>query len=234
MPIRRTHAEHGDACRMAASLDAIGDQWSLVIVRELLLGPKRFSDLQAAARGITPAVLTSRLRELQGHGVIAPASGREPYRLTPWGERLEDVVIALGRWYSSAPDPTTTGEMTPDGLVLALRTMAPPVPDAGVATVEIIAHPAAEDRIPARHAMITPGVERLEVLVVEGADGGSDELPAATTVLEGPATLLAGVLFGQVDRRSLPAGAVRVEGDHEGLDAVIGRYSAVMVHSEAS
>ncbi|MQB01762.1 MAG: hypothetical protein GEU78_16025 [Actinobacteria bacterium] len=68
-PTNRTYADHGDACRAANALDLVGDRWTLIIVRELILGPKRFADLEATVRGITPAVLTARLRSLVDAGI---------------------------------------------------------------------------------------------------------------------------------------------------------------------
>ncbi|WP_191906565.1 winged helix-turn-helix transcriptional regulator [Microbacterium lushaniae] len=131
MPIKHTYAEHGDACRAANALDVVGDRWSLVIAREVVLGPKRFADLLASVRGITPSVLSERLRTLQAAGVVEPVVlsdlGRtRAYQATPWGRGLESVLESLGRWYSAGPSPETAGGMTPDGVALAMRTMAPP------------------------------------------------------------------------------------------------------------
>lgn len=91
---------YGQYCALARGLDAVGDRWSLLVVRELLAGPRRYGELQAGLPGIATNLLVERLRHLQGHGVVdRTADGR--YRLTSWGEGLRDVVYALGRW--SAP-----------------------------------------------------------------------------------------------------------------------------------
>ena len=70
MPTKRTYGDLGDACRAANALDLVGDRWTLIVVREVILGPKRFTDLQESVRGITPAVLTDRLRSLRESGII--------------------------------------------------------------------------------------------------------------------------------------------------------------------
>lgn len=138
MPIRRTYAEHGDACATAHGIELIGDVWTYPIVREMLLGPKRFGELGALLHGITPAVLTARLRELQTKGLVEqvtfppPALGKG-YALTPWGHRLEDVMEGVARWAHGSPTWRPDGGLTPDAAILAMKTMsreldAPTVP----------------------------------------------------------------------------------------------------------
>jgi DNA-binding HxlR family transcriptional regulator len=89
-------------CLTARTLERIGDRWTLLLIRDLLTGPKRFTDLTARLAGITPKTLTQRLRELQDTGIVA--ADREPgrrevrYRLTPAGTDLRPVLDALGWW----------------------------------------------------------------------------------------------------------------------------------------
>jgi DNA-binding HxlR family transcriptional regulator len=102
VPIKRTYGDLGDACRAANALDLVGDRWSLIVVREVILGPKRFADLQESVRGITPAVLTDRLRALQESGIIEqialPDLARtRAYVATDWGRKLESVLESLAR-----------------------------------------------------------------------------------------------------------------------------------------
>jgi len=133
MPIKRTYGEAGDGCMYAHAMDLIEDHWAGIIVRELLLGPKRFTDLSESVWGITPAVLTTRLEQLCGRGLVTtvalplPARGRA-YDLTPWGRQLEPIVLALGRWAQGSPTRPDVGELTPDGAALALLAMAPAQP----------------------------------------------------------------------------------------------------------
>lgn len=84
-------------CGVAKALDRVGDRWTLLIVRDLLLGPRRFGELEAALAGVPPALLTARLRELEGHGLVERPS-RGLYALTPLGRELEPVILALGRF----------------------------------------------------------------------------------------------------------------------------------------
>lgn len=134
MPTKRTYAEYGDACAAAHAMDVIGDRWAMIIVRELTLSPKRFNELLESAHGITPAVLTTRLRELERAGILnqntLPAPARvNVYDLTDWGHGLEPILCALGRWAQDSPEFPTDGRLTPDGAVLAMRTMAPTAPE---------------------------------------------------------------------------------------------------------
>jgi DNA-binding HxlR family transcriptional regulator len=89
-------------CLTARSLERVGDRWSLLVIRDLLTGPKRFTDLMDRLGGITPKTLSQRLRELDDAGIVA--ADREPgrrevwYRLTPAGADLRPVLDALSRW----------------------------------------------------------------------------------------------------------------------------------------
>ena len=90
-------------CSVAHALDLVGERWALLIVRELILGPKRFRELHEGLPGVSTNVLSNRLKELETTGVIRrrllprPASGAV-YELTEYGRELEDIVVALGRW----------------------------------------------------------------------------------------------------------------------------------------
>lgn len=115
-----------DACGVARALDVVGERWALLVVRELLLGPKRFTDLAGGLPGVSQNVLSQRLRELESAGVVhrrrlGPPSGQRVYELSARGRELEPVVMALARWGSRVP-PTTFAPLGVDALVLALRT----------------------------------------------------------------------------------------------------------------
>jgi DNA-binding HxlR family transcriptional regulator len=90
-----------DACATARALDVVGERWALLIVRELLFGPKRFGDLQSGLATVRPNVLSQRLRELEGSLVIRRRRLGRPasvwvYELTEWGRQLEGVLLMLG------------------------------------------------------------------------------------------------------------------------------------------
>jgi DNA-binding HxlR family transcriptional regulator len=123
---KRTYA---DRCGIARALDVVGERWALLVVRELLLGPKRFTDLRAGLPHLSPDVLSQRLRDLEAAGVILrdklpPPAAVQVYALTERGAELEPVVLALGRWGSVAPfPPAPDARIGPDAFVIALKTL---------------------------------------------------------------------------------------------------------------
>ena len=129
---RRSYGSYNDGCASAHALDLIGERWALIVVRELLLGPKRYADLQRDILGIGPTVLSQRLKGLEDAGVLVqrelppPAAGRV-YELTPWGAGLEQVNAVLSQWAVGSPRMPFEADMSPDTLVLAMRAHARPV-----------------------------------------------------------------------------------------------------------
>ncbi|WP_049558869.1 winged helix-turn-helix transcriptional regulator [Nonomuraea sp. SBT364] len=121
-----TKRRYDDGCGVALAMDVLGERWSVLVVRDLLLGPKRFTDLQAGLPDISPNVLSQRLRDLQTTGVLRvrtlprPSASRV-YELTEWGAELEPIVMALGLWGSRTPVMRREGEMRADSLMLSLR-----------------------------------------------------------------------------------------------------------------
>ncbi len=127
--------EYGQPCSLACALDQVGERWSLLVIRELMLGPLRFSELDRAVGGAPTDVLTKRLRALEEAGVVGrvdlepPASGTA-YELTPVGRDLERPLLELGRWGLNFHDPASVAEMPPPMLPNALRVMLRPPPEA--------------------------------------------------------------------------------------------------------
>ncbi|GAA2553346.1 winged helix-turn-helix transcriptional regulator [Winogradskya consettensis] len=119
---------YGQFCGVAKGLTIIGERWALLIVRDLLVGPRRYTDLRKGLPAIPTNVLSSRLKELEGDGVIRRRAMAHPdravvYELTEYGRELEDVVIHLGRWGSQSLTTPADGEVvTTDSLIMALRT----------------------------------------------------------------------------------------------------------------
>lgn len=111
---------YGDPCGIARALDVVGERWALMIVRELLFGQKRFTDLRAGL-GASPNVLSQRLGELEAGGVVQRRSaGGAFYELTEWGRALHPILLQLGRWGArSAHRPL--GELSVDALMVALE-----------------------------------------------------------------------------------------------------------------
>jgi DNA-binding HxlR family transcriptional regulator len=122
---------YDDPCGIARALDVLGERWALLVVRELVLGPKRYTDLRAGLPGISTDVLAQRLRELEVAGVLhrtmlpPPASARV-YELTDRGHDLEPLLLELGRWGSREPLPATDRDLGVDSFALALRTVFDP------------------------------------------------------------------------------------------------------------
>jgi DNA-binding HxlR family transcriptional regulator len=118
---------YGKYCGLAHALELVGERWALVLVSDLLRGPKRFTDLQRGQPRIPSNVLSARLKELEDEGIVRrqvlprPASG-VGYELTEYGRELEDVVLRLGLWGAkSMPEPRPDDVVTADTLLLALR-----------------------------------------------------------------------------------------------------------------
>ncbi|MFJ6196680.1 winged helix-turn-helix transcriptional regulator [Micromonospora sp. NPDC092111] len=136
-----TSRSYGDACGIARALDVVGERWALLVVRELLLGPQRFSDLRRALAGASSNLLSDRLRELDGRGVIRrrklpPPAGSWVYELTDWGRELEPVVLALGGWGLRVPLPPAP-TLSATSVLLYLRGAAHPDPEAPPTTYRV-------------------------------------------------------------------------------------------------
>jgi DNA-binding HxlR family transcriptional regulator len=124
-----TNRSYQDACGIARALDVVGERWALLIVRELLFGPQRFSDLRQALPGASSNLVADRLRELTERGVVsrrrlAPPAASQVYELTEWGRELEPIVLALGTWGIAAPMPDGPVTLSATSVLIYLRTAA--------------------------------------------------------------------------------------------------------------
>jgi DNA-binding HxlR family transcriptional regulator len=122
---------YGDACRLAHALDLIGERWALLVVRELLLGPKRFTDLRRGLPNASSNIVAERLRQLERGGVVRhrklpPPAAASVYELTEWGRELEPIVTGLGTWGARSPFPPEQVTIGPDSIVLAFRSLFDP------------------------------------------------------------------------------------------------------------
>lgn len=121
---------YGQYCGVTTAVELIGERWSMLIVRDLLVGPRRYTDLKQGLARIPTNILSTRLKELQEGGVVR----RVPlmncglvYELTPYGRALEPVMLALGRWgFHAMGDPEEGDVVTADSLTMALRTAFQP------------------------------------------------------------------------------------------------------------
>jgi len=122
---------YDQACSLATALDHVGERWTLLIVRELSLGPLRFSDLARAVGGAPTDVLTKRLRDLEANGVVARREMRTPvaatlYELTELGRGLERPMIELARWGMHLQRAKGVVDLAPSSLPNAMRVLLRP------------------------------------------------------------------------------------------------------------
>ena len=122
-----TMRTYGDGCGIAHALDLIGERWALLVVRELLLGPKRFTDLRDGLPNSSPNVLAQRLRELEQAAIVRrrklpPPAGSWIYELTEWGRELKPIVLTLGAWAVRSPSFPRDAPVGTDSVILALGT----------------------------------------------------------------------------------------------------------------
>jgi DNA-binding HxlR family transcriptional regulator len=204
---------YGQFCGVAHALDLVGERWALLVVRELVLGPKRFTDLAAGLPGIGTNILTARLRELEQGDVIArrvlpPPAGSTVYELTPYGRALEPVLLALGRWGAQSMHARRPEQTLRSGWIgVALRGFANPA-----------AEPSAEGTVELRledavlHVRLAGGE-----IVIGNGPAAAPEL-VLTTANDLLLALLAGVLAPQ---DAIAAGLVEIEGDDRLLPALL-------------
>jgi DNA-binding HxlR family transcriptional regulator len=199
-----TRRSYGEACRFAYALDLIGERWALLIVRELLLGPKRFTDLRGGLPHASPNILSERLRELERHGIVRrrklpPPAATQVYELTEWGSELEPVVAQLGAWGARSPVPPEHREIGADSIVLALRSLF---------------DPAAAEGLEGSYGLRV-GEERFEVRVGGGElelERSAPDSPTAAIAVAEPG-MLAALLTGELSlEAALDSGAVEIEG----------------------
>jgi DNA-binding HxlR family transcriptional regulator/putative sterol carrier protein len=200
-----------DGCGIAHASDLLGQRWALLVVRELLLGPKRFTDLRAGIPDISPNVLGQRLRELEETGIVArrklaPPAAVQVYELTEWGRELEPAILSLGRWASGSPSFPVGAEMGPDSLVLALKaTFQHEKADGLEATYEL--------RL---------GEIPFKISVKEGKfQAARGEAESADAVIESDPSTIAGVVFGENRLgKAVEAGDVRIDGSRRAANAL--------------
>ncbi|PSC03404.1 transcriptional regulator [Alsobacter soli] len=195
-----------DACGAAHALDLVGERWALLVMRELMLGPKRFSDLRGDLPGISANVLTQRLEGLEAAGLLVrrklpPPAAAQVYELTPWGYEAEPIMAALGRWATRSPLHDPTLPLSATSLMLSFRTMFDPG-RAGDFAVRIA---------------FRLGDERFLVSVGEGlieARRAAEGDPPAAVTVAGEPPAVAAVVYGGAPLDGMEvSGALVIEGD---------------------
>jgi DNA-binding HxlR family transcriptional regulator len=208
---RRTY---DDGCAAAHALDLIGERWALLVVRELLLGPKRFADLRAGLPRVSPNVLSQRLRELEGAGVVRrrklpPPAASRVYELTEWGMELEPVVVSLGRWGARSRSRPRAA-LGVDSLILSFRTMFDPLAAAGLSA-------SYELRLGEECFCAVVDDGRLEI------SRGSQNDPDAVIETD-PGTMTAVVYEGRPLEEALRSGQMKIEGDRSAVKGFLGLF----------
>lgn len=206
-----TDSKHGssrrsyeDACGTAHALDLIGERWALLVMRELMLGPKRFSDIRADLPGISANTLTQRLESLEAAGVLIrrrlpPPASAQVYELTEWGYQAKPVMGALGRWATRSPGHDPSLHFSPVSLILSFQAMGQP----GL--------PKDIDAVIAFRA----GRETFRVTIRDGAVGAErGDAEGADLVFTGAPSAVAAAVYGGVPLAALEAdGALAIDGD---------------------
>jgi DNA-binding HxlR family transcriptional regulator len=207
---------YGDPCGIARALDVVGERWALLVVRELLLGPKRFTDLRAGLPNLSPDVLSQRLRELEADGVVTrrrlpPPAGSKVYELTERGLELEPVILALGRWGTGVPFPPDGHELGPDSTILALKTVFnPKAARNGDLSVEL--------RLAEQTFSVQVDGGRLKI--ARGSAEGPDAVLTTTTM-----TLVALLWQGLGLGEAVRSRAAEIEGDRRKLERFLALFA---------
>lgn len=199
--VKRSYA---DGCAAAHALDLIGERWALLVVRELLLGPKRFTDLRSSLAHLSPNVLSQRLKDLEQVGVLErhklpPPAGVWVYQLTRWGAELEPVIAQLVRWGVRSPSMPFDAKIGVDPLILTMRTMFNPQAAAALnATIQLQIEEAPF------LARVTGG--KLELI--------RGNAPQPDAVIQSDTNTLKGLTFGgRSVKEAVQAGTVSIQGN---------------------
>lgn len=195
---------YDDACGTAHALELVGERWSLLIVRELMFGGRRFGELRTSLPGISANVLTQRLEGLEAAGIarrrrLPPPASVQIYELTEWGYQAEIAIQELGRWAARSPTHDTTLPLSAASLMLSFRTMI--------------------DRRRAAAVSARIGFRLgLEEFVATIADGGieirrGDPAAAEAMFTSDPVTMASIVYGGRPIADAEAAGALRMDGD---------------------
>jgi DNA-binding HxlR family transcriptional regulator len=192
---------YNQICPVASALDVIGERWTLLVVRELLAGPKRYTDLQTGLPGVATDLLTARLRDLEAAGLVArrrlaPPAATNVYELTDRGRELDRVLLALGRFGMDLMPELEEGDVVPlERVGLMLRLLFDPRPSRG------------------RHDRYRLDVQGVGSLTADVDDGALsvDDGPGDVTISASPATMIA-VARGRLSPiEALAAGKVRAD-----------------------
>ena len=199
---RRYH----DACGAAHGLDLVGERWALLVIRELMMGPRRFSDLRKDLYGISANVLTQRLEGLEASGIVQrrklpPPASVQVYELTDWGYEIKPVFMVLGRWAARSPQHDPTLPISAVSIMQSFEAMFDPARADG--------------------AVMRLGFALDEDRMVVSVDGGEittrrGEVEGCDVVVRAAPPVVAAAVYGKVPLAALEGeGAMILEDDRE-------------------
>lgn len=206
-----TQRTYGQYCGIARALELVGERWALLIVRDLLGRPKRYTELRSGMPAIPTNVLASRLKEMEANGVVQrrllprPESGTV-YELTAYGRELEDVLLRLGRWGAKSLEKPDDGPGYVDPAIRALRSSFRP---------EVAGELRASFEIWFGEFVIYAIVDGQSVQVDQGALHESDLIIDARGAI---IPLLSG---DEKPEEALRSGRIRISGERELLDRFV-------------
>lgn len=216
---------YNDMCGMAHALDLVGERWALLVVRELMLGPKRYTDLRHDLPGISTNVLSQRLADLEATGVVRrrrlpPPAASTVYELTEWGQELEPIVCRLGRWGARSPRrPSQGAHLSTTAFILSLRTNVDPAAAAATAV-------AVDLRIGPRWFRARSRDGRFTVVPQAPDVAGASRDPADATIEADEARPLAALVYGRADLdTAVRDGTVHHTGDSAALARFLRLFS---------
>jgi DNA-binding HxlR family transcriptional regulator len=197
-------------CGLAYALDIVGERWTLLIIRELIPGPRRFTDLMEGLPGISTNLLSGRLKSLEGQGIISrrvlpPPAGSTVYELTPLGLALENTLLELGKWGSQFVPPSAVGAtmLNVGSYALTLKTFFRPEQTQGV-------HETYELRI--EDEVLQVQIDNGEIDVRQGDTRKVD------AVFQSDMPTYLGLLQRQIQPdKAIAEGLVQIEGDPSAL-----------------
>ncbi|MFS0738410.1 winged helix-turn-helix transcriptional regulator [Sphingomonas sp. 1P06PA] len=210
-----TERWYDDACGTAHALELVGERWSLLIVRELMFGGRRFSELRASLPGISANILTQRLAGLEAAGIarrrrLPPPANVQVYELTDWGYQAEVAIQELGRWAARSPTHDPSLPLSAASLMLSFRTM--------------IDRPRAAS-CPARIGFRFGAEAFVARIGADGIEIERGEPAGVDAVLTSDPMTIAGIVYGgRPIADAEAAGVLRVEGDRAIAEQVTGLF----------
>ena len=204
---------YDDACGTALALEFVGERWSLLVMRELMFGPRRFGELRANLPGISANVLTQRLTGLEEAGIVVRRRLPSPanvqvYELTAWGRETEGPIRALGLWAARSPRHDPLLFMSPASAMISLNTLIDPARATSTKAMTI-AFRLPDDAFVAR-------LEDGDLSITRGTT------EAADAILVGDTMALRRTIYG---KRGFGGDGLHVEGDRDAAQAFVDLFA---------